>query len=84
MCTSRSTSETSLMTLSLWELPVDVVSKIFQEMVKVAQKPENAAQPVIGHVFHSSAWKTSLTKRVAVLVDRGPAARSTRAELLGD
>ena len=25
------------------ELPVDVVSKIFQEMVKVAQKPENAA-----------------------------------------
>ena len=28
-------------------------------MVKVGQKPENAAQPVIGPIFHSSAWRTS-------------------------
>ena len=40
-----------------WEIPVDVVSKIFREMVKVAQKPENAAPPVIKPIFHSSAWR---------------------------
>ena len=72
------------MTLSPWELPVDVVSKIFQQTVKVAQKPENAAQPVLGPIFQSSAWKTSLTMRAAGLVDRGPSARSTRAELPDD
>ena len=54
------------------------------EMVKVAQKPENAAQHVVGPIFHSSAWRTSLTMRLAGLVDRGTAARSTRAELLDD
>ena len=45
------------MTLSHWEILVDVVSKVFREMVKVAQKPENAAPPVIGPIFHSSAWR---------------------------
>ena len=44
---------------------VDVVSKSFQGMVNVAQKPENAAQPVFGPSFHSSARKTSTTMRVA-------------------
>ena len=72
------------MKLSPWELPVDVVPKIFQDIVKVAQKPENAAKPIIGPMFHSSAWRASLTMRVARLVDRGPTARSTCAELHGD
>ena len=34
--------------------------------------------------FQSSAWRTTITMRVAGLVDRGPAAKSTRAGLLGD
>ena len=46
-----------------WKLPVDVVSKTFQEVVKVAQKPENAVQLVIGLGFHSSAWRTLNTMR---------------------
>merc|ERR1712135_273167 len=40
---------------SPWKLPVDVVSKSFQEVVKVAQKIENTMQPVIGLGFHSSS-----------------------------
>jgi hypothetical protein len=40
---------------SPWKLPVDVVSKSFQEVVKVAQKLENTVQPVIGLGFHSSS-----------------------------
>ena len=40
-----------------------VVSKRFQEMVKVALKPENVAQPVFGLSFHSFAWRTSTTMR---------------------
>ena len=40
---------------SPWNLPVDVGSKSFQEVVKVAQKLENTVQPVIGLGFHSSA-----------------------------
>ena len=48
------------------------------------EETENAVQPVVGPIFHSFACRTSLTMRVAGLVDRGPAARSTRAELLGD
>ena len=38
---------------SLWKLPVDVVSKSFQDVVKVAQKLENAVQSVVGSDFHS-------------------------------
>ena len=34
--------------------------------------------------FHSSAWRTSITLRVAGFAERGPTARSIRAELLGD
>ena len=48
-------------TLSPWKLPVDVVSKSFQEVVKVAQKLENAVQLVCGLGFLSSAWRTSTT-----------------------
>ena len=35
----------------------------FQEVVKFAQKPENAVQPVIGLGLRSSAWRTSTTMR---------------------
>merc|ERR1712136_735327 len=42
---------------SPWNLPVDVVSKSFQEVVKVAQKLESKVQPVIGLGFHSSAME---------------------------
>ena len=49
--------------LSPRKVPVDVVSKSFREVVKVAQEPENAVQPVIGPSFHSSTWRTSITMR---------------------
>ena len=57
------------MTLSPWKLPVDVVSRSFQEMVEVVLKPENAAQPVVGPFFplicmedHDALWRALLTE----------------------
>ena len=63
VCTPNSTSETSLMNAVTLVLPVDVVSKSFQEMVKTALKPQNAAQPTFGPSLHSSARRTSTTMR---------------------
>ena len=60
-------------------LPVDVVSKSLQEMVKVAPKPENAAEPVLGrvstHLHGGRRWRCV----VAGFFERGPTARGTRA-----
>ena len=53
-------------------------------MVKVAQKPKNAVQLVLRPIFQSVAWRTLTTKHCGGPVERGPAARSTRAALLGD
>ena len=57
---------------SPWKLPVDAVSKCFQDVVQVAQKLENTVQLVVGFGFHSAiddvvqdlfvdvdAWKVS-------------------------
>ena len=54
-----------------------------QEVVNFAQKPENAVQPVIGLVYahlHGGRRHCALSGFMA----RGPAARSIRAEMLGD
>ena len=51
--TPSSTSETSLINAVALVFPVDVVSKRFQVMVRVAQKLESTVQPFIGLGFHS-------------------------------
>ena len=57
------------MTLPPWALLVDVVSKIFQDVVKLRRKLETAVQPIIGlgfplicmeSVVHDSVWRASL------------------------
>ena len=78
-CTLSPASETSLMNAVTPVLPVDVVSKSLQEMVKVAPKPEHAAEPVLGrvstHLHGGRRWRCV----VAGFVGRGPTARGTRA-----
>ena len=65
---------------SPWCSPVDEVSKSFLEMFEVAQKPENAAQLVVGLAFDSAMkdadhdalschWKRTARLRMRVMGD---------------
>ena len=45
------------------KLPVDVVTKSFQEVLTVVKKTVDTLQLVFGLGFHSHAMETSTTKR---------------------
>ena len=73
-------------TLSPWKFLIDVVSRSLQEMVKVAVKPAGTLSSFFFGCRVSTHLRGGRRPRcvVAVFVERGPAARSTRAELVGE
>ena len=66
-----------------WKLPVGVVSESLK-VVKVAQNLESTVQPVVGLRFPLVCRGGRRPRCVPGFAGRGLAARSTRAELLGD
>ena len=61
---------------------MNAVTLVLQEMVNVALKPENVAHSVLGTSFLHGGPRLRCV--VTGFIERGPAARSTGAELLGD
>ena len=79
-----STSETPPMNAVTLKTSVDVVSKSFHLVVKATQIPKYAVQPMIGLVYADRYGGRRPRCVVAGFLARGLAARSIRAEVLGD
>ena len=69
---------------SSWKIPADVVSKSFQEVIKVARQLENTVQPLVWLGFYPSEIKHVNHEALQVgSLEGGLAASSVRAELFG-